>query len=85
MLMNGEHLTSMDDLMRCFSLEELLYSYYNGELEFFLDRIGEHEKVGQLRCITEHNALLLIRLYALLGLRFEETEEQIRNGRASVP
>ncbi len=30
MLMNGEELTNISDLKRCFCLEELLYSYYNG-------------------------------------------------------
>lgn len=84
MLMNGEHITSMNDLKRCFCLDELLYSYYNGELEIFLEKIGEHGKAEQLRHITERNALLLIRLYALLGLRFEDTEEKIRSDYASA-
>lgn len=41
MVMNGEYMENLNDLKRCFSLEELLYSYYNGELEVFLDKIGE--------------------------------------------
>ena len=44
MVMNGEYMENLNDLKRCFSLEELLYSYYNGELEVFLDKIGEQEK-----------------------------------------
>ena len=32
MFMNGEILTDLNDLKRCFSIDELLYSYGNGEL-----------------------------------------------------
>jgi len=85
MLMNGEYLETLQDLKRCFSLEELLYSYYNGELEIFLDKIGEHEKADQIRNISENNALLLIRLYEIFDLRYEDSEEKIRNDYASAP
>ena len=51
--MNGEYMENLNDLKRCFSLEELLYSYYNGELEVFLDKIGEQEKAKQIRNISE--------------------------------
>ena len=84
MVMNGEHLSNLNDLKRCFSLDELLYSFYNGELAYFLHQISEHEKAEQLQQITEHNALLLIRLYALLDLPFEDTEEKIRHDHASA-
>jgi hypothetical protein len=77
--MNGEYLTSLNDLKRCFCLDELLYSYYNGELAIFLDKIGEHDKSEQVSSITEHNALLLIRLYIILDLTLEDTEEKIRS------
>ena len=53
MVMNGEYMENLNDLKRCFSLEELLYSYYNGELEIFLDKIGEQEKAEQIRNISE--------------------------------
>lgn len=78
MMMNGEYLENLDDLKRCFSIEELLYSYYNGELEIFLEKTGEHSKAEQIRQISEHNALLLIRLYAVFDLSFEDSEEKIR-------
>lgn len=78
MMMNGEYLTSLNDLKRCFCIDELLYSYYNGELVIFLDKIGEHDKAQQIRNITGHNALLLIRLYLILDLTLEDTEEKIR-------
>ena len=84
MLMNGEILTNISDLKRCFCLDELLYSYYNGELEIFLEKTGEHQKAEQLRNIPKNNALLLVRLYEILDLPYEDSEEQIRNDFASV-
>lgn len=83
MLMNGEELTNISDLKRCFCLEELLYSYYNGELEFFLEKAGEHEKAERIRSIPENNALLLVRLYEIFDLHYEDSEEQIRSDHAS--
>ena len=85
MLMNGEVLTDLSDLKRCFCLDELLYSYYNGELEIFLEKAGECEKAEQLRNIPKNNALLLVRLYEIFALPLEASEEQIRNGHASAP
>ena len=41
MLMNGEYLETLQDLKRCFSIEELLYSYESGGLEIWLERIGD--------------------------------------------
>ena len=84
MLMNGEVLTNLADLKRCFCLDELLYSYYNGELEIFLEKAGEHNKAEQLRKISKNNALLLIRLYEIFDLPYEDSEEQIRNDYALV-
>lgn len=84
MLMNGEILTNISDLKRCFCLDELLYSYYNGELEIFLEKTGEHQKAEQLRKIPKNNALLLVRLYEIFDLPYEDSEEQIRNDFASV-
>ena len=84
MLMNGEILTNIRDLKRCFCLDELLYSYYNGELEIFLEKAGEHQKAEQLRNIPKNNALLLVRLYEIFDLPYEDSEEQIRNDFASV-
>lgn len=83
MMMNGEYLTSIADLKRCFSLEELLYSYYNGELEIFLVQIGEHQKAKQIQEISTHNALLLIRLYQIFDIPYEQNEEEIRAASAS--
>jgi hypothetical protein len=85
MIMNGEYLTSLNDLKRCFCIDELLYSYYNGELMIFLDKIGEHDMAEKIRNIKEHNAVLLIRLYYILGLTLEDSEEKIRSDYATIP
>lgn len=84
MLMNGEYLETLQDLKRCFCIDELIYSYYNGELEIFLDKIGENEKAEQIRNIPENNALLLIRLYEVLNLNYEDSEEKIRQNYSSM-
>ncbi len=77
MLMNGEYLETIQDLKRCFSIEELIYSFYNGEFEIWLEKIGEIEKAKQINKI-EKNALMLIRLYQVLDLKYELSEEKIR-------
>lgn len=84
MLMNGEYLNTLQDLKRCFCIDELIYSYYNGELEIFLDKIGENKKAEQIRNISENNALLLIRLYDILNLNYEDSEEKIRQNYSSM-
>lgn len=57
--------------------------FFFGELEIFLDKIGEHEKAEQIRNIPNENALLLVRLYEILGLTYEDSEEKIRSDYAS--
>jgi hypothetical protein len=66
MFMNGEYLESLQDLKRCFCIDELIYSYYNGELEVFLEMADETELAEQVRNLTEHNAFLLLKLYEIL-------------------
>lgn len=78
MYMNGEYLSSLRDLKRCFSIDELLYSYSNGELEIFLDKIGEHCMAEKIRNISCSNAMLLVELYKILGLNPNDSEEEIR-------
>ncbi len=77
MIMNGEKLCTIEDLKRCFSIDELIYSYYSGELEIWLKKIGETEKAEQVGNIV-NNALLLVRLYQIFGLEYEMSEENIR-------
>ena len=84
MYMNGEYLETLQDLKRCFCIDELVYSYYSGELELFLDKIGAHEKAERIRKIPVSNALLLIRLYEIFECNLEDSEEKIRSDAASV-
>lgn len=79
MFMNGEYLLSIDDLKRCFSIEELIYSYISGELEIWLRKIGEDEKAEQVNEIPKMNAYILFHLYKILDLDLDLSEEEIRS------
>lgn len=78
MLMNGEYLETLQDLKRCFSIEELLYSYESGGLEIWLERIGETERAEKIRRIQKTDAFTLIEIYKILGLNPHLSEEEIR-------
>lgn len=78
MLMNGEYLETLQDLKRCFSMEELLYSYESGGLEIWLERIGETERAEKIRHIQKTDAFTLIEIYKILGLNPHLSEEEIR-------
>lgn len=77
MMMNGKNIHSLDELMKNFSIDDLIYHYYSGELEIFLTKLGENQKASAVRNIP-NNALLLIRLYSIFGIEPELTEEEIR-------
>lgn len=80
MLMNGEYLENLNDLKRCFCIDELIYDYDgSGELEIWLRKIGETEKVDKISRISKVNAYILIRLYKILDLNPELSEEEIRS------
>lgn len=79
MLMNGEYLETLQDLKRCFSLEELIYDYGSGELEIWLRNIGETEKAEKISEIPKFNAYILLRLYEILDLNPELSEDEIRS------
>lgn len=83
MKMFGSELHSMQDLKKNFSIDELIYSYYSGELAVFLDGIGECEILQKLDNI-KHNGYLLTELYKLFGLNPETLEEDIRNSYLKV-
>ena len=78
MRMNGELLYSIADLKRCFSIDELLYSYESRELEIWLKRIGETAKARQVSQIAKTDAYVLLRLYEILGISPNLSEEEIR-------
>ncbi len=78
MFMNGEELCSLEDLKRCFSMEELLYYYESGGLEIWLTKIGENEKAEKIHHIQKTDAFTLIEIYKILGLNPRFSEEEIR-------
>ncbi len=73
----GRELHNIDEMKRYFEIDELIYSYANGELDIWLERIGECHKAEQVRQIPK-NAFLLIQLYQILGFDPEMTEDEIR-------
>lgn len=79
MMMNGEYLKTLKDLKRCFCIDELIYDYISGELEIWLRKIGETDKANKISEITKVNAYILLRLYEILDLNPELSEEEIRN------
>lgn len=79
MMMNGEHLETLQDLKRCFCIDELIYTYSNGELEIWFRKIGETEKAEKLRKIPKINARILLNLYEILDLNPDFSEEEVRN------
>lgn len=79
MMMNGEYLETIQDLKRCFCIDELIYDYGSGELEIWLRKIGETEKADKMSEITKVNAYILLRLYEILDLNPELSEEEIRS------
>ena len=79
MFMNGEYLENLDDLKRCFCMDELIYTYISGELEIWLRKIGETDKADKISEITKINAYILIRLYEILELNPYLSEEEIRS------
>lgn len=78
MFMNGEALCNLDDLKRCFSMEELLYNYESGGLEIWLRKIGETEMSEKIHRIQKTDAFTLIEIYKILGLNPHLSEEEIR-------
>jgi len=79
MFMNGENLENLNDLKRCFCVEELIYSYGSGELEIWLRKIGEAKKADRVSNISNANAYILLQLYEILDLNPNLSEEDIRS------
>lgn len=79
MLMNGEYLENLNDLKRCFCIDELIHDYGSGELEIWLRKIGETEKADKISKISKVNAYILLRLYEILDLNPDLSEEEIRS------
>lgn len=79
MFMNGEHLETLHDLKRYFCIDELIYNYGSGELEIWLRKIGETLRAEKVSEIPKVNAYILLRLYEILDLNPELSEEEIRS------
>ena len=77
-MMNSQAVHTVDELLKNFNIDDLIYCYYTGELEIFLTELQEHEKASALKNIP-NNALLLIRLYNIFSIEPELTEEEIRS------
>ena len=78
MMMNGKLLRSIEELLQNFSIDDLIACYYSGELYFFLQKIGECEKLAKLQAIIP-NGFLTAKLYDLFDLNPEWTEKEIRS------
>ena len=78
MTMNGKKLRSVSDLKRNFAIDELIDSYYRGELEYFLKETGNPDMIRKIRNIRKNNAFLLVKLYEILGIKPELSEEEVR-------
>ena len=78
MMMNGKLLHSVSELKQNFSIDDLVACYYSGELFFFLQKLGEYDKLERLQRITS-NGNLTAQLYDIFGLSPSLTEAEIRN------
>ena len=77
MMMNGKQLKTMSELMQNFCIDEFIGAFYSGELEYFLRKCGE-DNTANLLCDIPHNAYLLVRLYEILDVDPQLTEEKVR-------
>ena len=57
----------------------MIYDYGSGELEIWLRKIGETEKADKINEIPKVNAYILLRLYEILDLNPDLSEEEIRS------
>ena len=78
MTMNGKKLRSVSDLKRNFAIDELIDSYYSGELEYFLKETGNPDMIRKIRNIRKNNAFLLVKLYEILGIKPKLSAEEVR-------
>lgn len=78
MPMIDENTKTLNDMLHKFEIDELVYSYYTGELEIFLRRAGKRGEADAVAALSAHNAFILVELYKILGLDPKMTEEEIR-------
>lgn len=78
MMMRGKNIGNLAEFKQNFSIDELLCSYYSGELEIFLIRTGESEIAEKVHRIEKNNAYLLLKLYEIFRFDFKLSDEEIR-------
>lgn len=78
MPMIDENTKTYEDMLSKFSIDELIHSYYTGELEIFLRRTEKHGEADAVAALNTRNAFLLVELYKILGLDPYMTEDEIR-------
>ena len=66
MPMIDENTKTFNDMLRKFEIDELIYSYYTGELEIFLRRIKKCGEANAVAALKTHNAFILIELYKII-------------------
>ena len=76
MVMRGQEIYSIEQLMKQFCIDELLYVFCSGELSIWLAKIGETEKSAAVKKIP-HNAKALSALYGIFDLQPDWTDEEI--------
>ena len=79
MPMIDENTKTFNDMLHKFEIDELVYSYYTGELEIFLHKAGKHSEAEAIAALSTHNAFILVELYKILGLDPAMTDEEIRS------
>lgn len=76
--MIDENTKTFNDMLHKFEIDELIYSYYIGELEIFLRRMGKRGETYAVAALEMHNAFVLVELYKILGLDPYMTEDEIK-------
>lgn len=77
MVMNSNVIGSLNELKQNFSIDELVYCFYSGELEIWLRKIGENTLADKVSEIP-YNGFVLENLYRIFGLNPSLTESEVR-------
>lgn len=77
MVMNSNVIGSLNELKQNFSIDELVYCFYSGELEIWLRKIGENTLADKVSEIP-YNGFVLENFYRIFGLDPSLTESEVR-------
>lgn len=78
MIMNGTEISCLTELKQNFSIDELVYSFYSGELKIWLRKIGENTLADKISEIS-YNGYVLENLYRLFCIDPDLTESEVRS------